>query len=123
MSKKREELAKLQCVPCRGGIPPLVDLKIQELLPVVAGWDRIKEEGYDKIRREYKFKNFKKAMEFVNRVADVAEEQDHHPDIFIQWNVVIFTLWTHAIKGLHDNDFIMAAKIDELKAQLGRLVT
>ncbi|MFW9849335.1 MAG: 4a-hydroxytetrahydrobiopterin dehydratase [Candidatus Thorarchaeota archaeon] len=114
---KRDELAKIQCVPCRGGIPPLEDVRIREMLPIVEGWDRIKEDGYDKIRRTYKFKNFKKAMEFVNSVAEIAEEQGHHPDIFIQWNKVTFTLWTHAIKGLHDNDFIMAARIDELMVQ------
>jgi 4a-hydroxytetrahydrobiopterin dehydratase len=63
----------------------------------------------------FKFKNFKKAMIFVNKVADIANEQDHHPDIFIHWNEVTLRLYTHAIKGLHDNDFIIAAKIDELQ--------
>ena len=117
MSNDTKNLAALQCVPCRGGIPPLEELKIQELLPHVSAWTRIEEEGIKKIRREFMFKDFREAMDFVNRVGIVADEQDHHPDIFIQWNRVVFTLWTHAIDGLHDNDFIIAAKIDALKAQ------
>jgi 4a-hydroxytetrahydrobiopterin dehydratase len=117
LSERRDELARLQCVPCRGGIPPLEDVKIQEYLPVVQGWKRIKEDGVDEIRKEFLFNDFGEAMRFVNIVAEIAEEQDHHPDIFIQWNIVVFTLWTHAIEGLHDNDFVMEAKIDELKAQ------
>ena len=118
MTETRKDLANLECVPCRGGIPPLIDLKIKQMLPAVPGWERIKEDGVDKIRRKYKFKNFVKAMEFTNKVAEIAEDQGHHPDIFIQWNIVELTLWTHAIKGLHENDFILAAKIDEMKEQL-----
>ncbi|PNX50685.1 MAG: 4a-hydroxytetrahydrobiopterin dehydratase [Thermoplasmata archaeon M9B2D] len=118
MTETRKDLANLKCVPCRGGIPPLIDLKIKQMLPAVPGWERIKEDGVDKIRRKYKFKNFVEAMEFTNGVAEIAEEQGHHPDIYIQWNIVELTLWTHAIKGLHENDFILAAKIDEMKEQL-----
>ncbi len=113
MTKTREDLATLTCVPCRGGIPPLDTPKISEMMSIVPGWT-LKREDIDKIEKQFKFKNFKKAMVFVNKVADVANEQDHHPDIFIHWNVVTLTLYTHAIKGLFDNDFIMAAKIDEL---------
>ncbi|MHA2118878.1 MAG: 4a-hydroxytetrahydrobiopterin dehydratase [Candidatus Thorarchaeota archaeon] len=113
MVKSRKDLATLTCVPCRGGIPPLETTKISEMMSIVPGWT-LKREGIDKIEKEFKFKNFKKAMTFVNKVADLANEQDHHPDIFIHWNEVTLTFYTHAIKGLHDNDFIMAAKIDEL---------
>jgi 4a-hydroxytetrahydrobiopterin dehydratase len=113
MDETGADLVNLKCIPCRGGVPPLEGTKIAELLPLVTGWEKITEDGYDKIRRKYKFKNFRKAMEFVNRVAAIAEEQGHHPDIYIEWNVVILTLWTHAIKGLHENDFIVAAKIDQ----------
>lgn len=84
------------------------------MMNIVPGWT-LQREGIDRIEKVFKFKNFKKAMIFVNRVADIANEQDHHPDIFIHWNEVTLTLYTHAIKGLHDNDFIIAAKIDELK--------
>ena len=115
MSKDRKQLASLKCVPCRGGVPPLTDSRISEMLPAVPGWARIKQDGIDKIQKSFKFKDFKTAVTFVNRVADIAEEQGHHPDILIEWNKVTLTLWTHAIKGLFDNDFIMAAKIDELK--------
>ena len=117
MSDANKNLAAMQCVPCRGGIPPLEEVKIQEYLPRVRGWTRIEENGIKKITKEFMFEDFRESMNFVNKVALVADEQDHHPDIFIQWNLVSFTLWTHAIEGLHDNDFIMAAKIDALKAQ------
>ncbi|MHA2386393.1 MAG: 4a-hydroxytetrahydrobiopterin dehydratase [Candidatus Thorarchaeota archaeon] len=113
MATSRRDLATLTCVPCRGGIPPLETPRISEMMHIVPGWT-LTREGIDKIEKKFKFKNFKKAMTFVNKVADVANEQDHHPDIFIHWNEVTLTFYTHAIKGLHDNDFIMAAKIDEL---------
>lgn len=113
MSKTRKELAALTCIPCRGGIPPLAEIKVKEMIGSVPGWTW-KRNGADKIEKEYTFKDFKEAMFFVNKVANVAEEQDHHPDIFIHWNKVTLTLWTHVIKGLFDNDFILAAKIDEL---------
>ncbi|MFW9806104.1 MAG: 4a-hydroxytetrahydrobiopterin dehydratase [Candidatus Thorarchaeota archaeon] len=87
--------------------------KIKLMLDVVPGWTKTRGE-IDKIEKTFKFKDFNKAMMFVNKVAEIAEEQGHHPDILIQWNKVTLTLWTHAIKGLHDNDFILAAKIDEL---------
>ncbi|MFW9911328.1 MAG: 4a-hydroxytetrahydrobiopterin dehydratase [Candidatus Thorarchaeota archaeon] len=114
MAKTRKELATLTCVPCRGGIPPLETSRITEMMNIVPGWT-LQKEGIDRIEKVFKFKNFKKAMIFVNKVADIANEQDHHPDIFIHWNEVTLTLYTHAIKGLHDNDFIIAAKIDELQ--------
>ena len=113
MTEKRKDLASLACIPCRGGIPPLEIPKITEMMSIVPGWD-LKKEGVDKIEKKFSFKNFKKAMIFVNKVADIANEQDHHPDIFIHWNEVTLTFFTHAIKGLHDNDFIMAAKIEEM---------
>lgn len=87
--------------------------KVQKMLDVVPDWKKVKG-ATDKIERTFEFKNFKKAIEFVNNVARIAEEEGHHPDIFISWNKVTLTLWTHAINGLHDNDFILAAKIDEL---------
>lgn len=113
MVKSRKELASLKCVPCRGDQPPLEKQKIKLLLTEVPSWK--KSEGtIDKIEKQFKFKNFKESMEFVNRVAEIAEEEGHHPDIFISWNKVKLTLWTHVIHGLFDNDFILAAKIDEI---------
>ncbi|MFX1560092.1 MAG: 4a-hydroxytetrahydrobiopterin dehydratase [Promethearchaeota archaeon] len=113
MAKTKKELASLKCVPCRGDAPPMDGEKVKLMLDVVPGWTKSAGE-IDKIEKTFKFKNFTKAMVFVNKVAEIAEEQGHHPDIFIQWNKVTLTLWTHAIKGLFDNDFILAAKIDEL---------
>ncbi len=113
LNESHKELASLKCVPCEGGIPPLKNRKIEAYLSDVPGWGLIEEEP-KRIRREFKFKDFNGAMDFVNRVAEIAEDQGHHPDIEIHWNEVTLTLYTHAIDGLHDNDFIMAAKIDEL---------
>ncbi|TFG31160.1 4a-hydroxytetrahydrobiopterin dehydratase [Candidatus Thorarchaeota archaeon] len=111
--KTRKELASLTCVPCRGGIPPLEAQKVKLMLDVIPGWKKV-ENSVDKITKTYKFKDFSKSMEFVNKVAEIAEQENHHPDIFIHWNEVTITAWTHAINGLFDNDFIVAAKIDEL---------
>ena len=112
MAKSKRELTSMKCFPCRGGIPPLQSDKIEKMMNIVEGWKL--ESGPDKITKKYKFKNFKEAMHFVNKVADIAETEGHHPDISISWNKVTLTLWTHAINGLHENDFIMAAKIDEM---------
>ena len=115
----KKNLAMQNCVPCRGGTPPMTDLKIQEFLQYIDGWNQIEEDGNKKIMKEFIFNDFGEAMYFVNIVAEMAENEDHHPDIFIQWNRVTFILWTHAIEGLHENDFIIAAKIDAIKAQRG----
>ncbi|MHA3963939.1 MAG: 4a-hydroxytetrahydrobiopterin dehydratase [Candidatus Thorarchaeota archaeon SMTZ1-45] len=109
-----KELASLKCIPCRGNQPPMKSEKIKLMLNSVSGWIKSPDE-IDKIEKQFKFRNFKEAMIFVNKVAGIAEEEGHHPDIFIQWNKVTLTLWTHAIKGLFDNDFILAAKIDEIE--------
>ena len=113
MVKSRKELASLICVPCRGDTPPMEGEKVKLMLNVVPGWTKSAGE-IDKIEKLFQFKNFTEAMVFVNKIAEIADEQDHHPDIFIQWNKVTLTLWTHAIKGLFENDFILAAKIDEI---------
>ncbi len=113
LNESHKGLASLRCVPCQGGIPPLGQSKIRKYLSAVPDWELVDEEP-KRILKEFKFKDFNEAMDFVNRVAELAEEQGHHPDIAIHWNEVTLTLYTHAIDGLHDNDFIMAAKIDEL---------
>ncbi|MEX2719029.1 MAG: 4a-hydroxytetrahydrobiopterin dehydratase [Candidatus Sigynarchaeota archaeon] len=82
----------------------------------VKGWQLVRE-GTHKIRKEFKFKDFKGSMDFVNRVAAVAESEGHHPDIYIYYNRVVLELYTHAVKGLFDNDFILAAKIDNVLAK------
>ncbi|MEK6600687.1 MAG: 4a-hydroxytetrahydrobiopterin dehydratase [Candidatus Binatota bacterium] len=105
------ELTQKRCVPCEGGILSLGKSDVERLLAQVAGW---RLDG-KRITKEFKFKNFVAAMKFVNRVANLAEGEGHHPDIHIHYNRVRFDIWTHAIDGLSENDFILAAKIDALK--------
>ncbi|HEX4440399.1 MAG TPA: 4a-hydroxytetrahydrobiopterin dehydratase [Thermoanaerobaculia bacterium] len=107
-----EGLARRRCEPCRGGVPPLSPERAAELARGTPGW-RVEEAG-TRLARRFEFADFVEAMKFVNRVADLAEEQGHHPDILIHWNTVDLVLWTHKIGGLHDNDFILAAKIQKL---------
>jgi 4a-hydroxytetrahydrobiopterin dehydratase len=103
------ELQKKHCVPCEGGEKPLDDAKIHEYLKVVPAW---KVTPGPRLTRTLRYKDFKEAMEFVNRMAAIAEAEGHHPDFFVHWNEVKVELWTHATGGLHLNDFILAAKID-----------
>jgi len=113
-----EDLAKKSCIPCRGGIPPLTEEQARAFLSATPSWS-LEQDGKRLLRR-FEFEDFKKAIEFVNRVADVAEQQGHHPDIAIHWNRVDLVLWTHKIGGLHENDFILAAKIDRLLEEPSR---
>jgi 4a-hydroxytetrahydrobiopterin dehydratase len=108
-------LADRTCVPCRGGVPPLKADKLIEFhnqLADPAQWTIVNEHH---IVRSYKFPDFKSALAFVNRVGAVAEEQGHHPDILLEWGKVEITTWTHAVDGLTESDFILAAKIDQLQ--------
>jgi len=107
-----EGLAAKSCVPCRGGIPPLGEAAAREMSARTPGWSLA--EGATRLERRFEFRDFVEAMRFVNRVADVAETEGHHPDIAIHWNKVDLALWTHKIGGLHENDFILAAKISRL---------
>lgn len=109
-----ENLTQMKCVPCRGGEPPLNDEQIAQLLPFVAGWQVIEVDGIKRLQRAFKFKNFAEALAFTNRVGEIAEVEDHHPAILTEWGRVTVTWWTHKIKGLHQNDFIMAAKTEAL---------
>jgi len=113
-----EDLAKKSCVPCRGAIPPLTEEQARAFLSATPGWSL--EQDAKRLSRRFEFEDFKKAIEFVNRVADVAEQEGHHPDIAIHWNRVDLVLWTHKIGGLHENDFILAAKIDRLLEEPSR---
>lgn len=107
------DLPKKKCIPCeKKSTPPLAGQQLQDYLDEVHHWALSPDAK--KIYREFKFKDFVQTMAFVDRVADVAEEEGHHPDIHIFYNKVTFELWTHAIGGLSENDFIMASKIDML---------
>jgi 4a-hydroxytetrahydrobiopterin dehydratase len=105
------QLADKQCVPCRGGTPPLKGRDLEQIHKSVPRWT-VADEHH--IQREFKFPDFKQALDFVNRVGALAEEQGHHPDILLTWGKAAITLWTHSINGLSESDFIMAAKIDRL---------
>ncbi|OGG07018.1 4a-hydroxytetrahydrobiopterin dehydratase [Candidatus Gottesmanbacteria bacterium RIFCSPHIGHO2_02_FULL_40_24] len=105
------DLTKKKCVPCEGGEPPLEKEKVNILLKEVSGWELV--EGM--VVRKFKFKDFREAVDFVNRVADLSEEENHHPNISIYgWNKVKLTFYTHKINGLSENDFIMAAKVNKI---------
>lgn len=105
------DLTKKKCVPCEGGIPPLSESDARKLLSNVTGW-ALKGKT---IEKEYSFDDFAEAIAFVNQVARIAEAEGHHPDIFIhKYRYVRVSIWTHAVNGLTENDFILAAKIDEI---------
>jgi 4a-hydroxytetrahydrobiopterin dehydratase len=106
------ELTQKTCTPCRGGVPPIAGDEARSYLEDMPGWELL-EQG-KRIERTYKFKNFKAALDFVDRVGALAEEEQHHPDITFGWGYATISLYTHKIQGLHENDFIMAAKINQL---------
>ncbi len=108
------DLAMATCIPCKGGAEPLKGSDIENLLSSLSeNWQVIEEHH---LERTYKFRNFRDGLDFVTRVGELAEEQNHHPDIYLAWGKVKITLWTHKINGLHESDFIMAAKIDRLES-------
>ena len=111
------ELARKVCTPCRGGIPPLTQAEAVAYLAQVPHWELADEAG--RIHRTYKFRNFGEALAFVQRVGTLAEAEAHHPEIAFGWGYATISLRTKKIKGLHENDFIMAAKIDELANPVG----
>ena len=105
------DLAKRPCIPCKGGVPPLKGTILDDLLEKLKNdWKIIKEHHLEK---EYSFKNFKEALSFTIKVGELAENQGHHPDIFLAWGKVKLTIWTHKIDGLTESDFIFAAKADK----------
>ena len=105
------DLAARKCAPCRGGTPPLRREEVSRLLKELDGWEAV--DGRQ-LKKGYAFKDFRGALEFVNRIAEVAEAEGHHPDICFGWGRAEITIWTHDIGGLSENDFILAAKIDAL---------
>ncbi len=107
------ELTIKQCVPCRAGVPPLKEEELKKFLDQVPGWEAVREHH---LSRETQFPDFAMALAFVNQVGALAEEQGHHPDIYLAWGKVRIDIWTHKIDGLTESDFILAAKIDALSA-------
>ena len=110
-------LAARTCIPCRGGVPPLPDDAVRNLMPGLhEGWRVVDGK---RLEREFRFKDFRRAMALVHAIGAIAEEQRHHPDLCFGWGYVRVSLQTHVIGGLHDNDFILAARIDSLERARG----
>lgn len=111
------DLAKKHCVPCHGGVPPLEPAERERLLRELdAGWDVVNAHH---LHKAYAFPDFASALAFTNRVGAVAEQEGHHPDIALAWGKVELTIWTHAINGLTESDFVLAAKADEVLRESG----
>ncbi len=110
------ELATKQCVPCRGGVPPLPATQVRALLERLGGGWRAVDDHH--LEKEYRFPDFATALEFTNRVGAIAEEQGHHPDIYLTWGRVTLKIWTHKIDGLTESDFVLAAKADQALEQM-----
>ena len=108
------ELKQQQCEACRVDAPRVTAEQIENLKPQIPNWELIKEEEIDRLRRVFTFEDFEQALTFTNRVGALAEQEGHHPAILTEWGSVTVTWWTHKIGGLHVNDFISAAKTDEL---------
>ena len=106
------KLAEKSCVPCRGGIPPLSRAEAERFLSEISIWQM--NDDATRIFRLYAFDNFAQALQFVQKVAELAEQEGHHPDIKFGWGYAEITFYTHKIKGLHENDFVMAAKVEAL---------
>ena len=104
------DLAKKDCVPCKGGVPPLNETETASLLAQLrSGWRVIENHHLEK---DYEFPDFRQALDFTNRVGELAETQGHHPDVYLAWGRVTLTIWTHKIDGLTESDFVFAAKAD-----------
>lgn len=107
------DLAAKQCVPCRGGVPPLAGEELEKLRRQLGGGWKVVDEHH--LEKEYEFEDFRGALEFTHRVGEMAEEQGHHPDIYLTWGKVRLKVWTHKIDGLTESDFVWAAKADALR--------
>lgn len=108
------ELASKQCTACRADAPKVSDEQLAELIKHIPDWTPVVRDEVLQLERQYKFRNFKQALAFTNSVGAMAEEEGHHPELVTEWGKVTVRWWTHAINGLHENDFICAAKTDEV---------
>jgi 4a-hydroxytetrahydrobiopterin dehydratase len=111
-----DQLARMKCVACRKGEPTVTETELAEYMPQVPNWHIVKVDGIDHLERTFTFPNFVEALSFTNRVGDLAEAEGHHPALLTEWGKVTVAWWTHKIGGLHRNDFIMAARTDEIYA-------
>ena len=106
-------LAEGKCIPCRKGDPALTNAEVTKLLPQIPEWELVEVDGIKRLQRVFKLKNYVEAVAFTNKIAITAEKEDHHPLIVLEWGRVTVQWWTHVVKGLHQNDFVMAAKTNE----------
>lgn len=109
-----DSLTQMKCIACHKGEPTVTDAEIAELHPQVPSWQIVERDGIKRLERIFKFDNFAQALAFTNKVGELAEAEGHHPALLLEWGKVTVQWWTHKIKGLHRNDFIMAAKTDHL---------
>jgi 4a-hydroxytetrahydrobiopterin dehydratase len=115
-----EALTEATCVACRRDAPTVTDAEVDELRPQIPDWDLVEVDGIKRLRRVFSFDDFAQALAFTDAVGELAEEQGHHPALLTEWGRTTVSWWTHKIRGLHRNDFIMAAKTDELYQSVGR---
>jgi 4a-hydroxytetrahydrobiopterin dehydratase len=113
-----EALKEMRCVACRSDAPTVTEAEIAELQPQVSEWEIVEQDGVKKLTRVFRFDDFAQALAFTNALGKLAEDEDHHPTLLTEWGRTTATWWTHKIKGLHRNDFVMAAKADELYRRL-----
>jgi 4a-hydroxytetrahydrobiopterin dehydratase len=109
-----ETLTQMRCVACRRDEPTVTDAEIADLQPQVSDWEVLELDGINRLRRVFSFDDFAQALEFTNKVGALAEDEGHHPALLTEWGRTTVTYWTHKIRGLHRNDFVMAAKTDVL---------
>ena len=107
-------LQQSSCIPCKGGVPTLTEAEIRELSVEVPEWHVAEVDGVKRIQRSFAFPDFQSAMDFAVAVGTLAEKEQHHPDLHVSWGKVMVETWTHKIRGLHRNDFILAAKTDQI---------
>lgn len=107
-------LVKQECIPCKGDEPTVTEEEVKEYKSQVPNWEIETRNGIKQLERTYDFDDFEQALEFTNQVGEIAEEQNHHPKLVTEWGKVKVTWWTHKIGGLHKNDFVMAAKTDQV---------
>lgn len=111
------DLKQQKCEACNAEAPKVTDAELAELIREIPDWTPVVRDGVMQLEREFKFKNFKLALAFTNKVGEIAEAEFHHPTLVTEWGKVTVTWWTHAINGLHKNDFIMAARTDSVLNQ------
>ena len=114
-----EALTGMKCVACRADSPRVTEAEVAEFKPQIPEWQMMERDDIPRLERVYKFPNFAEAVAFTNRVAALAEAENHHPALLTEWGKVTVTWWTHKIRGLHRNDFVAAAKTDELYQPAG----